>query len=134
MSIRFDNIFQLDETADTCEENKSKHVTNVGWGETVQALRLEIEIFGTTENWWETAELLAKTVHHQEGANESSSDTLDISVSHLSEIDRQQNGDENDEDLDLALEGSDWRKNEGNESATAPSSEKCNCVVFGELV
>jgi len=62
--ILIDNIFQLDKTTDTCEEDKSGHVSNVGSAESVHGLRVEIKVLSIAENRWESAEFLANAVHH----------------------------------------------------------------------
>lgn len=59
------NVFQLVVTTKACEENKPKQVKNVVNVESLRHLfRVEVEIFGLAENWWEASNFLAETVHH----------------------------------------------------------------------
>ena len=54
--ILIDNIFQLDKTTETCEEDKSRQVSNVGSAESVHGLRIEIKVLSRAEDWWESTE------------------------------------------------------------------------------
>ena len=106
------NEFHLDVGAEAREEDETEEVENVGSAKVVcniiVSLTIDLQVNSRAHNWWEPAEVLTKSVHHEEGADDGGSNTLNLLVNFLTEVECSNSGDDYQTHLDFAIESSDW--------------------------